>query len=70
MKETIKVALIGNPNVGKILFFNSLTGLNQRVANYPGITVERKTGKASFKKILILISLIYPEYIHQCFFKR
>jgi len=52
MKETIKVALIGNPNVGKTSVFNSLTGLNQRVANYPGITVERKTGKASFQKNL------------------
>ena len=37
----IKVALIGNPNVGKTSVFNELTGLNQQVGNYPGITVEK-----------------------------
>lgn len=47
MKNIIKVALVGNPNVGKTSVFNALTGLNQRVGNYPGITVERKVG--SFK---------------------
>jgi ferrous iron transport protein B len=41
---TIKVALIGNPNVGKTSVFNQLTGLNQQVGNYPGITVEKKEG--------------------------
>jgi len=41
---TIKIALIGNPNTGKTSVFNLLTGLNQQVGNYPGITVERKTG--------------------------
>ena len=40
----IKVALIGNPNVGKTSVFNDLTGLNQQVGNYPGITVEKKQG--------------------------
>lgn len=43
-KSTIKVALIGNPNVGKTSVFNQLTGLNQQVGNYPGITVEKKQG--------------------------
>lgn len=42
--ETIKVALIGNPNVGKTSVFNHLTGLNQQVGNYPGITVDKKVG--------------------------
>lgn len=42
--NTIKIALIGNPNVGKTSVFNELTGLNQQVGNYPGITVERKSG--------------------------
>ncbi len=42
--HTIKVALIGNPNTGKTSVFNQLTGLNQQVGNYPGITVERKEG--------------------------
>jgi ferrous iron transport protein B len=40
----IKVALVGNPNVGKTSVFNTLTGLNQKVGNYPGITVDKKTG--------------------------
>jgi len=40
----IKVALVGNPNVGKTSVFNTLTGLNQKTGNYPGITVDRKTG--------------------------
>ncbi|HYD92394.1 MAG TPA: FeoB small GTPase domain-containing protein, partial [Flavobacterium sp.] len=42
--ETIKIALIGNPNTGKTSVFNHLTGLKQQVGNYPGITVERKIG--------------------------
>lgn len=44
MSKQINVALIGNPNTGKTSVFNSLTGLNQKVGNYPGITVERKQG--------------------------
>ncbi|MDD2821718.1 MAG: ferrous iron transport protein B [Flavobacterium sp.] len=42
--KNINVALIGNPNVGKTSVFNQLTGLNQQVGNYPGITVEKKIG--------------------------
>lgn len=44
MGKQIKVALIGNPNTGKTSVFNQLTGLNQQVGNYPGITVEKKEG--------------------------
>ena len=44
--KTIKIALIGNPNTGKTSVFNQLTGLNQKVGNYPGITVEKKQGSA------------------------
>ncbi|MBC2838439.1 ferrous iron transport protein B [Robiginitalea sp. SC105] len=44
MSKDIKVALIGNPNTGKTSVFNRLTGLNQKVGNYPGITVEKKQG--------------------------
>lgn len=44
--RNIKIALIGNPNTGKTSVFNQLTGLNQQVGNYPGITVERKQGIA------------------------
>jgi ferrous iron transport protein B len=43
-KQNINVALIGNPNTGKTSVFNALTGLNQQVGNYPGITVEKKVG--------------------------
>ena len=44
MGKQINVALIGNPNTGKTSVFNQLTGLNQKVGNYPGITVEKKEG--------------------------
>ena len=44
MSKQINVALIGNPNTGKTSIFNALTGLNQKVGNYPGITVEKKEG--------------------------
>jgi len=43
--DNVRVALIGNPNTGKSSLFNSLTGLKQRVGNYSGVTVEKKTGK-------------------------
>lgn len=41
---SLTIALAGNPNAGKTTLFNSLTGLSQKVANYPGVTVERKAG--------------------------
>jgi len=44
-KGILTVALAGNPNSGKTTVFNGLTGLRQKVANYPGVTVERKTGR-------------------------
>ncbi len=44
----VKIALVGNPNSGKSSIFNSLTGLHQKIANFPGVTVEKKTG---FSKI-------------------
>src|SRR3990170_2660006 len=43
-KAHLTIALAGNPNAGKTTLFNFLTGLNQKVANYPGVTVERKAG--------------------------
>jgi ferrous iron transport protein B len=39
------IAVIGNPNTGKTALFNALTGLRQKVANYPGVTVEKKEGR-------------------------
>ena len=50
--KAIKVALIGNPNTGKTSLFNQLTGLNQKVGNYPGITVDKKTGISQLSKNL------------------
>ena len=44
IKEPLTIALVGNPNTGKSSIFNALTGLRQKIANYPGITVERKVG--------------------------
>jgi ferrous iron transport protein B len=44
INQNINIALIGNPNTGKTSVFNQLTGLNQQVGNYPGITVEKKIG--------------------------
>ncbi len=49
--EVIKVALVGNPNTGKSSLFNQLTGLNQKVSNYPGVTVEKKSGTAKLNDI-------------------
>ncbi len=50
--QNINVALIGNPNVGKTSVFNQLTGLNQQVGNYPGITVEKKIGFCKLNNII------------------
>ncbi|MBL0356688.1 MAG: ferrous iron transport protein B [Chitinophagaceae bacterium] len=44
MKQNINIALVGNPNSGKSSLFNLLTGLNQKVGNFPGVTVDKKTG--------------------------
>ncbi|ENV89587.1 ferrous iron transport protein B [Acinetobacter bereziniae] len=44
MSETLRIALVGNPNCGKTSLFNHLTGTRQKVANYAGVTVERKVG--------------------------
>lgn len=62
-----KIALVGNPNSGKSSVFNQLTGLNQHIGNYPGVTVDRKTGTCQLenKQSLEVIDLpgtysIYP----------
>ena len=49
MSGTIRIALIGNPNVGKTSIFNALTGLRQHVGNWPGVTIEKKSGECRHK---------------------
>lgn len=52
-----KIALIGNPNSGKTTMFNSLTGSSQYVGNWPGVTVEKKSGKLKSDKEIEIIDL-------------
>ncbi|HNR17428.1 MAG TPA: FeoB small GTPase domain-containing protein, partial [Chitinophagaceae bacterium] len=47
-EKKLHIALVGNPNSGKSSLFNCLTGLNQQVGNFPGVTVDKKTGAAVF----------------------
>jgi ferrous iron transport protein B len=44
LKDRLRIALVGNPNTGKSTIFNTLTGLNQKVGNFPGVTVDKKIG--------------------------
>ncbi|HEL1631958.1 TPA: 50S ribosome-binding GTPase, partial [Streptococcus suis] len=54
---TKHIALAGNPNSGKTTLFNLLTGTNQRVGNWPGVTVERKSGTIKKRKHLLIQDL-------------
>ena len=54
---SIKIALAGNPNCGKTTMFNDLTGSNQYVGNWPGVTVEKKEGKWKTNKDIIIQDL-------------
>lgn len=49
-KDILHIALVGNPNSGKSSLFNCLTGLNQQVGNFPGVTVDKKTGKTKLSE--------------------
>jgi len=49
MKEKVRVALVGNPNVGKTAIMNALAGTNEKVGNWPGVTVQKKVGRYNFR---------------------
>lgn len=53
----MRVALVGNPNCGKTTLFNALTGANQYVGNWPGVTVEKKSGKLKADKSIEIVDL-------------
>ena len=54
---SLSVALVGNPNCGKTTLFNAMTGANQYVGNWPGVTVEKKTGKLKGHSDVTIVDL-------------
>ena len=73
----IKVAFVGNPNCGKTTLFNAYTGANLKVANWPGVTVERKEGSAVYHGTQLTLvdlpgiySLTSVSYTHLDVYKR
>ena len=59
-KSAFTIALVGNPNSGKSSVFNQLTGLRQKVGNFPGVTVDKKVGNISFASSDAAILIDFP----------
>jgi len=60
LNKNINIALVGNPNSGKSSLFNALTGLNQQVGNFPGVTVDKKTGQCQIGENLTATLIDLP----------
>ena len=60
MTKNINIALVGNPNSGKSSLFNVLTGLNQKVGNFPGVTIDKKTGQCTIGEKLTATIIDLP----------
>lgn len=60
MRKAYTIALVGNPNSGKSSLFNTLTGLNQKVGNFPGVTVDKKTGQSQLSENLSVSIIDLP----------
>jgi ribosome-binding ATPase YchF (GTP1/OBG family) len=60
--ERRKIALTGNPNSGKSSLFNHLTGLNQKIGNFPGVTVEKKSGMCALPDRSIVEVIDFPAF--------
>ena len=58
--SSVHIALVGNPNSGKTSLFNALTGLNQKVGNFPGVTVDKKTGHCPLDEKLDAVIIDLP----------
>lgn len=67
MKKELTIALIGNPNCGKTTIFNALTGSKQTVGNWPGVTVERKSGRYQYQQQIVnVVDLPGTYYLNPC----
>ncbi len=60
VEDKVRLVLVGNPNSGKSTLFNSLTGLNQRIGNFPGVTVEKKTGSVRINEQVVAEAIDLP----------
>jgi small GTP-binding protein len=66
-RAELRVAVVGNPNSGKTTLFNALTGLHQKVGNYPGVTVEKKEGVLRYQGTAYRLIDLPGAYSATCF---